>query len=64
VKERYPEAYLRKNMEERLEMLSVKQIDILLLHMWTRAWNDDPTPLRALHTLEKVEKIGYIGVSN
>ena len=61
--DRYPEAYLRKNVEERLEMLGVERLDILLLHTWTRAWNDDPAPLRVLESLKSEGKIGYIGVS-
>jgi aryl-alcohol dehydrogenase-like predicted oxidoreductase len=61
--ERYPEAYLRKNVEQRLEMLGVERLDILLLHTWTRAWNDDPAPLEVLQSLKKEGKIKYIGVS-
>jgi aryl-alcohol dehydrogenase-like predicted oxidoreductase len=61
--ERYPEAYLRKNVEERLEMLGVEQLDILLLHTWTRAWNGNPTPFRVLESLKNEGKVNYIGVS-
>ena len=61
--ERYSEEYLRKNVEERMQMLGVNQLDILLLHTWTRAWNKDPYPLKILDKLKKEGKIKFIGVS-
>jgi aryl-alcohol dehydrogenase-like predicted oxidoreductase len=41
----------------------VERLDILLLHTWTRAWNEDPTPFKVLESLKKQGKIKYIGVS-
>lgn len=61
--ERYSEAYLRNNVEERLRNLNVECLDLLLLHSWTRAWNDNPQPLLALRKLQVEGKIRFIGVS-
>ena len=61
--ERYPELYLRKNIEERLKNLGTDCIDILQLHTWTRAWNHDPVPFGILQKLRKEGKIRYIGIS-
>jgi aryl-alcohol dehydrogenase-like predicted oxidoreductase len=61
--ERYPEAYLRQNVEERLRNLETDCIDILQLHTWTRAWNKNPTPLDTLKKLQAEGKIRYIGLS-
>ncbi len=61
--ERYPESYLRKNVEERLKNLGVQTLDVLQLHTWTRAWNRDPTPLRILARLKAEGKIRAVGVS-
>lgn len=61
--ERYPESYLRKNVEERLINLNVDKLDILLLHSWTRAWNRNPVPLMVLEKLKSEGKIENIGIS-
>jgi len=61
--ERYPEAYLRQNVEERLECLGVPKLDLLQLHTWTRAWNRNPKPFESLRKLQQEGKIGLIGVS-
>ena len=61
--ERYPEDYIRKNVEERLRNLDVEAIDVLLLHTWTRAWNKKPTPLETLEKLKNEGKILYYGIS-
>ncbi len=61
--ERYPEKYLRENVEERLRNLNVDCLDILQLHTWTRAWNNDPEPLDILKQLQYEGKIKYIGIS-
>lgn len=60
---RYPEDYLRRNVEDRLRNLGVERLDLLQLHTWTRAWNDDPSPLAVLRTLREEGKIRFIGVS-
>lgn len=59
----YSEAYLRKNVEDRLRFLDTDCLDLLQLHTWTRAWNRDPQPFAILRTLQKEGKIRRIGVS-
>lgn len=61
--ERYGEAYLRKNVEERLTNLGVECLDLLQLHTWSRAWNRDPQPFAVLRKLKEEGKIAAIGVS-
>ena len=63
MEDRYPERYLRETVEERLKNLQAGQLDVLLLHTWTRAWNDRP---QALETLQKMKSEGIlrsIGIS-
>jgi aryl-alcohol dehydrogenase-like predicted oxidoreductase len=61
--ERYPEAYLRANVEERLRNLGTDCLDVLQLHTWTRAWNRDPAPLEVLRRLREEGKLRLIGIS-
>jgi len=61
--ERYPEKYLRENVEQRLRNLNTDSLDILQLHTWTRAWNNNPEPLDILKELQYEGKIKYIGIS-
>lgn len=61
--ERYPEAYLRENVAERMACLGAEKIDLLQLHTWTRAWNRNPTPFKVLRELQAEGKLGLIGVS-
>jgi len=61
--ERYPEDYLRTSVEERLRNLRVERLDLLQLHTWTRAWNDDPVPLALLRRMQQEGKLRLIGVS-
>jgi aryl-alcohol dehydrogenase-like predicted oxidoreductase len=61
--ERYPEAYLRKDVDERLANLRTDCLDVLQLHTWTRAWNRDPAPLEILRRLRDEGKIRRIGIS-
>ena len=61
--ERYPEKYLRENVEERLRNLQTDCIDVLQLHTWTRAWNRNPRPFEILRKLQAEGKIRAIGVS-
>lgn len=63
VQERYPESYLRENVEERLRKLAVERLDVLQLHTWTRAWNARPGPLEVLQALKREGKIRAIGIS-
>ena len=61
--QRYPEHYLRQNVEERRRNLQTDCIDMLQLHTWTRAWNKNPRPFDVLRKLQDEGKIGLIGVS-
>jgi aryl-alcohol dehydrogenase-like predicted oxidoreductase len=61
--ERYPEAYLRANVAERLRNLGTDCLDVLQLHTWTRAWNRDPAPLDVLRRLREEGKLRLIGIS-
>lgn len=61
--DRYSASYLRENVEQRLRNLQTDRIDLLQLHTWTRAWNDDPQPLLVLRKLREEGKIGLIGIS-
>lgn len=60
--DRFSAAYLRQNVEERLRTLGCERIELLQLHSWTRAWNDDPQPLLVLRQLREEGKINLIGV--
>jgi aryl-alcohol dehydrogenase-like predicted oxidoreductase len=61
--DRFGDAYLRANVEERLTNLGTDCLDLLQLHTWTRAWNSDPTPLAVLRRLQAQGKIRHIGIS-
>jgi|CZKI01.1.fsa_nt_gi aryl-alcohol dehydrogenase-like predicted oxidoreductase len=61
--ERYPERYLRENIEQRLRNLGTDRIDILQLHTWTRAWNRNPEPFAVLRKLKEEGKVRFVGVS-
>lgn len=61
--DRYNAAYLRSNVEDRLKQLGVDCIDLLQLHTWTSAWNQDPQPLIDLLKLRDEGKIRWIGIS-
>jgi aryl-alcohol dehydrogenase-like predicted oxidoreductase len=61
--DRYNAAYLRQNIHDRLKSLGMEQLDLLQLHTWTRAWNDDPQPLLILRQLRDEGKINLIGIS-
>ena len=61
--DRYPESYIRSEVNKSLKNLGVSKLDILLLHTWTRAWNSDPTPLKILERLKNEGKIENIGIS-
>lgn len=61
--ERYSEAYVRANVEERLACLGTDKLDLLQLHTWTRAWNRNPTPFKLLRQLQREGLIGLVGVS-
>lgn len=60
--DRYSAAYVRSDVEQRLKNLQTDCIDLLQLHSWTRAWNDDPQPLLVLQKLREEGKIRKIGI--
>jgi aryl-alcohol dehydrogenase-like predicted oxidoreductase len=61
--ERYPHSYLRERLERSLRDLQTDCIDVVQLHTWTRAWNQNPTPLEHLRKLQKEGKLRAIGIS-
>jgi aryl-alcohol dehydrogenase-like predicted oxidoreductase len=63
IEDRYPESYLRENVEERLKNLQVSSLDVLLLHTWTRAWNNRPLALEILQKMKSEGLIKHIGIS-
>jgi aryl-alcohol dehydrogenase-like predicted oxidoreductase len=63
IEERYSEKYLRENVEERMKNLQVESLDVLLLHTWTRAWNDKPEALKTLQKMKAEGLIKQIGIS-
>lgn len=63
IQERYSEKYLRENVEERMKNLQVESLDVLLLHTWTRAWNDKPKALEILQKMKSEGLINQVGIS-
>jgi aryl-alcohol dehydrogenase-like predicted oxidoreductase len=63
IEERYSEKYLRENVEERLRNLQVESLDVLLLHTWTRAWNDRPFALEILQKMKSEGLVKQVGIS-
>jgi aryl-alcohol dehydrogenase-like predicted oxidoreductase len=63
IEERYSEKYLRENVEERLKNLQTESLDVLLLHTWTRAWNDNPSALKILQKMKAEGLIKQVGIS-
>ncbi|MCK5068552.1 MAG: aldo/keto reductase [Bacteroidales bacterium] len=63
IEERYSEKYLRENVEERLTNLQLESLDVLLLHTWTRAWNDHPAALETLQKMKSEGLLKQIGIS-
>jgi aryl-alcohol dehydrogenase-like predicted oxidoreductase len=62
--ERYPEEYLRDRVERSLRDLRAETIDVVLLHLWSRTWNRDPSALHVLRVLREEGKIQAVGISN
>lgn len=61
--QRYPEAYLREQVETRLRNLNAETLDVLQLHTWSRTFNRDPEPLRVLARLKQEGKLLAFGIS-
>ena len=63
IEDRYPETYIREQVETGLRNLQTDCLDLLQLHTWTRAWNKNPEPLGVLKNLQAEGKIRFIGIS-
>ena len=63
IADRFPEAYLRKQVETSLRNLQTDCLDLLQLHTWTRAWNQNPSALEILRALQSEGKLRGIGIS-
>ncbi len=63
IADRYPEAYIREQIESNLRNLQTDCLDLLQLHTWTRGWNRNPTALEVLRRLQKEGKLRGIGIS-
>lgn len=63
IEERFPEAYLEKSLNARLKNLKTDTIDILQLHTWTRAWNENPVALEWLQKQKQSGKVRLVGIS-
>lgn len=63
IEERYPIDYLEKSLEQRLRNLKVDTIDLLQLHTWTRAWNENPVALEWLQRKKAEGKVRLVGIS-
>jgi aryl-alcohol dehydrogenase-like predicted oxidoreductase len=61
---RYPASYLRERVERSLRDLKAEALDVVLLHLWSRAWTRDPAPLHTLKALQKEGKLLALGISN
>jgi len=63
IEDRYPETYIREQVETGLRNLQTDCLDLLQLHTWTRAWNRRPTALEALRKLQREGKLRGVGIS-
>ena len=63
IADRFPETYLREQIEISLRHLQTDCLDLLQLHTWTRAWNRNPSALEILRVLQKEGKLRGIGIS-
>jgi aryl-alcohol dehydrogenase-like predicted oxidoreductase len=61
--DKYPEAHVRRCVEESLRETGKDCLDLVQIHTWSRAWNGDPVPLLVLRELQREGKIRAIGVS-
>jgi len=62
--QRYSKTYLKERVERSLRDLRAEVLDVVLLHLWSRAWNKDPSPLHTLKALQKEGKLLSFGISN
>ena len=63
IEERFPVQYLEESLDTRLKNLKTDTIDLLQLHTWTRAWNENPTALEWLQKQKEKGKIRLVGIS-
>jgi len=47
-----------------MKNLQVESLDVLLLHTWTRAWNDNPVALLTLQRMKSEGLVKQIGISS
>ena len=63
IEERFPETYLENSLQTRLKNLKTDCIDLLQLHTWTRAWNQNPVALEWLQKQKQRGTVRFVGVS-
>jgi aryl-alcohol dehydrogenase-like predicted oxidoreductase len=61
--DRFPGDYLRERTELSLKTVGRDYIDVMQLHTWTRAWNEEAGWLETLRALKEEGKIRAIGIS-
>ncbi len=61
--EKFPEQYIRDEVDKSLHDLEVECLDLVQIHTWSRAWNRDPVPFQVLADLKKEGKLRGVGVS-
>ena len=61
--DRFPADYLQEKLEFSLNKLKTDVIDIVQLHTWTRAWNDNPSALEVLQKFKREGKLLAVGIS-
>jgi len=63
IEQRYPAAHIRSQVEKSLRDLQTDCLDLLQIHTWSRAWNQNPTAFETLRDLRKEGKVRGIGIS-
>ena len=63
VEDRYSAGHIRERVERSLRDLGTECIDLVQLHTWTRAWNENPQAFETLRQLRQEGKLLAIGVS-
>lgn len=61
--EKFPERHIRDAVDQSLRDLGVECLDLVQIHTWSRAWNEEPAPLQVLADLRQRGKLRGIGVS-
>jgi aryl-alcohol dehydrogenase-like predicted oxidoreductase len=63
IEDRYPAPYVRAEIEKSLRDLETDCIDLIQIHTWQRAWNQNPTVFEVLQRCREEGKVNGIGVS-